>query len=100
MSEVETQLFWAVATLEIVLAACVALLQHRQAKAKSPSVEQERAASGQAKDNLLACAVIWMTIILCTGDPSKSALPLAGAVVLAWLSRRAWQRLKALATPP
>ena len=89
-----TQLFWFVATVQIVLAVAFAVVV-RRSPATRGSALQVRLALGQRKDDWLACGVIWMGI-LSDELPAGDVLLVLGCMALAWLAQRTAHRVRLL----
>ena len=89
-----TQLFWFLATLQVVLAIGFAVMVSRVPQPQLLASDFVLASS-QRKDNWLTCAIVWM-VLLADTLPAKELLLIVGALVLAWLSRRTLQRVRLL----
>jgi hypothetical protein len=91
---VASQVFWLTATLNVALALGFELLV-RSSRGSAARDQRIALARGQHKDNWLSCATIW--IGLASAHMSGHELPmLAGAMLFAWLTRRAASRLRLL----
>ena len=88
------QLFWVAATVEIIMAIAFAV-QVRQKSVVHGSPLHVRLAEGQRKDDWLACVIIWAGIFHDAVGLGDAPL-LVGCVVLAWLARRAADRVRQL----
>ena len=90
--DVITQLFWLIASVEVVLAIAFAL---RMRKVATPDLQPMHfaLARSQRQDNWLVCAVIWI-VLLSADSPVKPALSMAGALALGWLGQRTLHRLR------
>lgn len=89
-----SQVFWFVATLEVVLSIGFAVLV-RKVPTPDLSARHPTLARSQGKDNWLACAVIWI-VVFSEGYPMRQALVIPGAMILAWLARRTLYRVRSL----
>jgi hypothetical protein len=91
---VASQIFWLVATLNIVLALGFEMLV-RKVNMAVTQAHRIALARGQHRDNWLACATIWVGHA--SGQMTAHELVmLAGAMLLAWLTQRAACRLSLL----
>ena len=88
------QLFWVAATVEIIMAIAFALQVRRKSVVRGSPLHI-RLAEGQRKDDWLACAAVWAGIFHDDVGMEESLL-LLGCVVLAWLARRAADRVRQL----
>jgi cobalamin synthase len=96
IQDIASQLFWCVATLNVVFSFHFNL----RARNVTPPELPERLftlARGQRKDDWLTCVVIWF-VLLSKGCPIRQALFLVGAMVLAWLTQRTLHRVRLLQT--
>lgn len=92
--DVASQLFWLIATLEVILSVGFAVLVGKVPTLKlTPS--HFSLARSQRKDNWMACAVIW-TVVFSEGCPVRTLLWVAGAMILAWLIQRTLYRVRSL----
>ena len=96
MQDLASQLFWLVATLNVVLSVGFAL-RTRNVTTGEPSEKHLTLARGQRKDDWLTCAVIW-SALMSKGQPISPVLFLVGAMVLAWLTQRTVHRVRLLQT--
>jgi hypothetical protein len=91
---VVSQFFWFVATFDVVLSFGFAVLMRRRSRPDTLATHRALARS-QEKDNWLACVVVW-AVIFSEGCPIRPALFVLGAMILAWLARRALFRVRSL----
>lgn len=89
-----SQIFWLAASLNVAL---VFGFELRVRNARVPISQERRMAleRGQHKDNWLLCAVIWIGVAN-SRLAGHELVMLVGAMLLAWLTRRAVSRLRLL----
>jgi hypothetical protein len=91
---VASQIFWLMATLNVVLALGFELLV-RSPRGSAARDQRVALARGQHKDNWLLCAAIWIGFASARMS-GHELLMLVGAMLFAWLTRRAASRLRLL----
>jgi hypothetical protein len=96
MQDLASQLFWLVATLNVVVSFGFALRARNVTTRELPE-RHLTLARGQRKDDWLTCVVIW-SALMSKGCPIRTVLFLVAAMVLAWLTQRTVHRVRLLQT--
>jgi hypothetical protein len=90
----ETQIFWFLATVTCVLAFGFAF-KHKSLLTGTGQPSRPDLARSQEKDNWLICIVVW-SVILVDSPPYGQILRVLGSLVLAWAAWRTLWRVRIL----